>query len=325
MTFQFRPAVRENVGLLICLVGASGSGKTFSGLRLANGICGDKPFALIDTESRRGLHYAEMFKFNHGDLRPPFRPDSYVEAIMAADAAGYPVIVVDSASHEYAGEGGVLDWQEEELTRMAGDDWKKREACKLSSWIKPKMEHKRMVQKLLQVRAHLILCFRAEPKIEMVKENGKWVVVPKKSLTGLDGWIPICEKNLPYELTCSFLLTPDAPGMPKPIKLQEQHKPFFRLNAPLDEKAGELLAKWAHGGVVEKPNGETKAAPPVTHPLDPSATITEDQQRALWNLAKKQQLSVEQLRAWLTDEYKLTSLARIPVAQFEEICGRING
>jgi hypothetical protein len=48
--------------------------------------------------------------------------------------------------------------------------------------------------------------------------------VPKASLTGLDGWIPIAEKNLPYELTASFLLMADKPGVPKPIKLQEQHQ-----------------------------------------------------------------------------------------------------
>ena len=69
-------------------------------------------------------------------------------------------------------------------------------------------------QKLLQVRTHLILCFRAEPKIEMVKDGGKLVVRPKESLTGKDGWLPVCEKNLPFELTASFLLTSDAPGHP---------------------------------------------------------------------------------------------------------------
>lgn len=51
MTFTFRPATRENVGLLIGLIGPSGSGKTYSAMRLAAGIAGDKPFAVIDTEA----------------------------------------------------------------------------------------------------------------------------------------------------------------------------------------------------------------------------------------------------------------------------------
>lgn len=253
MAFTFRPAKREAVGLLIGLAGASGSGKTFSALRLAKGLAGGKPFCLIDTEAGRAKHYADQFAFDHGDLHAPFSPAAYAEAIGAADAAGYPVIVVDSASHEHAGDGGILDMQEAELARMAGDDWKKREAVKMASWVKPKMEHKRMVQKLLQVRAHLILCFRAEAKIEMVKVDGKMVVQPKQTLTSLDGWIPICEKSLPFELTASFLLLPSAPGLPKAIKLQEQHRTFFPPDQHITEAAGVSLAQWAAGGAAQVP------------------------------------------------------------------------
>lgn len=267
MAFTFRPAKREAVGLLIGLAGASGSGKTFSALRLAKGLAGSKPFCLIDTEAGRAKHYADQFAFDHGDLHAPFSPAAYAEAITAADAAGYPVIVVDSASHEHAGEGGILDMQEAELQRMAGDDWKKREAVKMASWVKPKSEHKRMVQKLLQVRAHLILCFRAEAKIEMVRgEGGKMVVQPKQTLTSLDGWIPICEKSLPFELTASFLLLPDAPGIPRAIKLQEQHRAFFPTGKHVTEAAGVALAQWAAGGTVSAttPKAE-KAGPPLTY------------------------------------------------------------
>src|ERR1700722_16894763 len=251
MSFQFKPAIREAAGLLIGLAGGTGSGKTFSAMRLAAGISGDKPFAVIDTEAGRALHYADQFKFDHGDLKPPFSPQAYAEAILAADAAGYPVIVVDSTKHEWAGEGGVLEMHDAELDRMAGDDYAKRERVKMAAWIKPKMDHKKMVQRLLQVRAHLILCFRAEEKVEMIKDDkGKTVIVPKTSLTGINGWIPVCEKNLPFELTASFLLTADAPGMPKPIKLEAQHKPMFPLDKPIDEESGRKVSAWASGGKV---------------------------------------------------------------------------
>jgi AAA domain len=248
LSFQFKPAIRESVGLIVGLAGGTGSGKTYSALKLATGMAGGKPFALIDTEAGRARHYADQFKFDHGDLAPPFRPQAYAEAIFAADEADYPVIVVDSMSHEWAGEDGILDWHEQELQRMAGDDYAKREACKMAAWIKPKMDHKKMVQRLLQIRAHLILCFRAEEKVDMVRgDDGKMKIVPKVSRTGLDGWLPITEKALPYELTASFLLTADAPGKPKPIKLQEQHRGFFPLDKAIDEKCGESLAAWAKG------------------------------------------------------------------------------
>lgn len=244
----FKPAVLEAVNLIIGLAGGTGSGKTYSAMRMASGMSRGRRFAVIDTENGRAKHYAREFAFDHADLRPPFRPQHYAEAILAADAAGYPVIVVDSASHEWAGEGGILDWQEEELERMSKGDWQKRDSCKMAAWIKPKMDHKKMVQRLLQVRAQLVLCFRAEEKVEMVKgDDGKMKIVPKVSRTGLDGWIPICEKSLPYELTASFLLTNDAPGMPKPIKLQQQHRALFPIDQAIDEKAGERIAAWAAG------------------------------------------------------------------------------
>lgn len=260
--FIFKPAVLQEVNLIIGLVAGTGGGKTYSGMRLASGISGGKRFAVIDTERGRAKHYAKQFAFDHCDLHSPFRPETYAKAILAADAAGYPAIMVDSFSHEWAGEGGILDWQEEELDRMAGDDWKKRESCKMAAWIKPKMDHKKMVQRLLQVRAHLILCFRAEEKVEMVKgDDGKMKIVPKVTRTGLDGWIPICEKSFPYELTASFLLTSDAPGMPKPIKLEHQHRELFPLNQPIDEKAGQRIAQWAAGDGVS-------GAPPTTAEYD---------------------------------------------------------
>lgn len=254
--FTFRPAKRENVSLLIGLAGGTGSGKSWSAMALAQGISGDKPFAVIDTENGRASHYADQFRFDVLELRPPFRPEAYADAIEAAEKAGYGCIVVDSMSHEYAGDGGILDWQEDELERMAGSDWKKREACKMAAWIKPKMSHKQMVQRLLQVKSHLILCFRAEPKVEMKKVDGKMVIVPKESLTGRDGWIPLTEKNLPFELTASFLLTPDAPGYAKPIKLQEQHKPLFPLDRPINAESGRLVAAWAAGGAPKTPRAK---------------------------------------------------------------------
>ena len=259
----FRPAKRENVYLLIGLAGASGSGKTYTAMRLASGMSDGKRFCVIDTESGRASHYADQFKFDVCELRPPFAPSAYAEVIHAAVAAGYSVIVVDSMSHEYAGDGGVLDMQEQELERMAGQDYAKRERVKMASWIKPKTEHKKMMQELLQVRAHLILCFRAEPKVEMIKEGGQTKIVPKVSLIGLDGWIPVTEKNVPFELTASLLLTADAPGVPKPIKLQEQHRALFPMGKEITEESGRRIAAWASGGVAAKAASPDSAAAPI--------------------------------------------------------------
>ncbi len=242
MSISFRPAVRENVSVIVGLIGPSGSGKTYTALELATGIAevtGSK-VGFIDTENGRASHYADQFRFDVAELGAPFRPDAYAVAIMGAAKAGYNPVVVDSMSHEHYGEGGLLDWHEEEFQRMGG-----RDAVKMAAWIKPKMSHKKMVQKLLQVKAHIIMCFRAEEKIKMVPNPKKKGKVEPTNI----GWQPICEKNLPYELTTSLLFEPERPGMPVPLKLQKQHQVLFPTGQVVTRAAGIGLAEWAAGGV----------------------------------------------------------------------------
>lgn len=243
MSFEFRDAVRQDVPLLVLLAGGTGSGKTESALRLATGLANGQPFAVIDTERGRALHKADDYKFKHCAFEEPFTPERYVEAIEAADALGVPVIVVDSGSHEYEGAGGVLDIQEEAYQRLGA-----REAVKMVSWAEAKQRHKLWRNALLRTRAHVIVCHRAEDKIEIGKDGGKTVIRPKQSLTGLDGWVPICEKRLPFEATISLLFTADKPGVPKPIKLEARHAALVSLTEQVSEATGRALAAWAAGG-----------------------------------------------------------------------------
>ncbi len=235
MSFTFAPARREQVSLLFALAGASGSGKTYSALRLARGLSQSGKIAFIDTEARRGLHYAGQFDFLHADMRPPFRPERFIEAIRAAEAAGADVVIIDSMSHEYDGEGGIMDWADQIEaggTKSPGN------------WKVPKGAHKKMMNALLQCRASLIFCLRADEKIRIGKENGKTVIEPL-------GWMPICEKRFMYEMTASFTLTPDRPGFPRfdlPHKLQQQHRTMFSEREPIGEDAGKRLLDWSRGG-----------------------------------------------------------------------------
>lgn len=243
VTFEYRDAVRADVQLLILLAGGTGSGKTESAMRIATGLANGEKFAVLDTENGRALHKADDYTFMHATLDEPFTPERYAEAVKDADDQGFPVIVIDSGSHEYEGIGGVLDLQREEFARMGS-----REGARMASWIEPKARHKRFVQQLLRTKAHVILNLRAEDKIEVGKdENNRTVVRPKESLIGVDGWIPICEKRLPFEATLSLLLTADAPGVPKPIKLEARHRDLIPLDRPLDEDVGRRLASWAAG------------------------------------------------------------------------------
>ncbi len=76
MSFTFRPAVREHTPLIIGIAGPTKSGKTMSALRMASGLAGGKPVAMINAEGPRGHQYADTFKYVACDLVPPYRPTS---------------------------------------------------------------------------------------------------------------------------------------------------------------------------------------------------------------------------------------------------------
>ena len=248
MTFQFRPAVREQTSLLFGLAGPSSSGKTFSALRLAKGLAQGGKIAGIDTESRRMLHYADIFDFEYAELGAPFKPERYVEALKAAKDAGAVVAVVDSMSHEHEGPGGILEWHEEELQRMAGDDFRKRERVKFTAWIKPKQAHNRFVNEVLQLGIHVIFCFRAKEKLQLVK-NAQGKIEPTPA-----GWQPICSDRFEYEMTSLLMLPPNGQGIPDldatATKIQQQHRHFVPAGQQISEDMGKLFGEWASGGVA---------------------------------------------------------------------------
>jgi ABC-type dipeptide/oligopeptide/nickel transport system ATPase component len=252
VTFTFQPAARTSTPLLLGLVGPSGGGKTYSALRLAAGIQSvvGGEIAFIDTEARRALHYANKFKFLHLDFEPPHGPDRYLEAIESAFQAGAKTIIVDSMSHEHEGAGGVLEQHEAELDRMAGQDYRKREACNFIAWAKPKAARRKLINALLQKQGNFIFCFRAKEKIKLVKqEDGK--IKP-----GDAGWQAIAGDEFVYEMTDRFLLPPGAKGVPDMSaeaiingvpKVTEDHYAFIQPNNPLHEQMGVSLARWAQG------------------------------------------------------------------------------
>jgi AAA domain len=257
-SFQANDAAREHVPLLIGLTGPSGGGKTYSALRLATGIQsvtgGDIYF--IDTESRRALHYADTFNFKHVPFNAPFGSLDYLEALKFCVSQGAKVIVVDSMSHEHEGPGGMVDMHDTILQRMAGDDFKKRNAMTMLAWSEPKGKRRQLINGILQLNCNFIFCFRAKNVSKPVKVNGKTEVQQM-------GYMPIAGEEFVFEQTLNALLLPGAGGVPTwfpeeqgertMVKLPEQFKRLSNRNAPLDEKVGRHLALWARGEAPDMP------------------------------------------------------------------------
>lgn len=245
--------------LWVGLMGPSGGGKTFSALRLAKGIQSviGGTIEFIDTESGRGKHYAEMFDYQYTAFPPPHGSLDYLAAIEHAIGVNKSkIVIIDSLSHEHEGEGGMIDFQEAEVTRMAGDDWKKREAVGMLAWTKPKQARKQLLRAMV---AHgtsvvFILCFRADESSKPVKKQGGKTEVVQM------GFMPIAGKPFVYECTVCALLMPGANGVPTwnpenvgekmMRKLPEQFKEMFAASEgqSMNEAHGVALAKWSLGG-----------------------------------------------------------------------------
>jgi ABC-type dipeptide/oligopeptide/nickel transport system ATPase subunit len=256
--FTYGPAVRATLPLLLGVAGPTGSGKTFSALRLATGMQrvtgGD--IALIDTEAKRATAYDRYFKFMHLDFAPPFGPLDYKEAINHCLQRGAKHIVVDSMTHEHSGPGGVMDQIDSFLDEKCGDDYAARDRMNMIAHKGPKADRKDLNNFIIQAGrggVNFVFAYRADEKVKPVKGQGIQNV----------GMTPETTSKLVYEMMAMFLLSAAADGKPianpsTPLekmftKLPVQFRDMLAAGEPLSEDLGQKLAEWARGAPTEKP------------------------------------------------------------------------
>ncbi len=180
---MFQKAQRSSSKLRLALTGPAGSGKTFSSLQIAKGLGGR--IAMIDTERGSGSLYANIVDYDVLKLDPPFEPRKYIEGIKAAEEAGYNVLIIDSLSHAWAGEGGILTLHDRtaKAVRNSFDAWRE---------VTP--QHNQLVDAILASSCHVIVTMRTKTGYEVTSEHGK----TKVSKVGL---APIQREGLEYEFT----------------------------------------------------------------------------------------------------------------------------
>lgn len=226
------PVTRAGMRLLISLYGLSETGKTLSALRLAAGIEPDpRKRALLDTEGgQRGRAYGDHIEggYMYAALTPPFTPERYIEAVQEIERAGVNVLVIDSVSHSWAAEGGILD-----MVEVAN------EKNDLAKWAKPKRRLGKMTRRLLSSDMHIILCARAkQPLVEEIVDGKKRYVQGPV--------IPVQEKTLRYDMTIMAQMTGDghftikAPAGKCPGVL----RPIFEASPQMTEETGRRLVQW---------------------------------------------------------------------------------
>lgn len=285
-SFAAKQATLDEVPMLIGVIGPPGGGKTWSSLRLATGMRKVRPgpVILIDTERGRASKYARDFDFMRVPFDPPFVPADFLQAIKDQEQHNPAAIIVDSLSDEHEGEGGVLDWHDQMVPKMGGNEW--------AAWSKPKASRRTMINGFLQIKTPLIFTFRAREKTKQMK-NDRGRDAPVNI-----GYQPIAPSEIIYALDMTCILPPKAEGVPIwhsdkigedfIIKLPNYLKPFVVDGKPLSEDMGEAFARWAKGGSVA----------PVTS--QPALGATDDQSDDLmaWDskLATSALQGVEALR-----------------------------
>lgn len=246
----FKKAVREQVWLKVLLSGASGSGKSYSALKLATGIakkCGGK-IAFIGTEGSRDKYYSNEFSYDLLQLDDPYTTDKYMDAIDEAVNGGYKVLVIDSMSHEWK-------WLNDTHDKMPGNSF--------TNWGKLKPKHRLFMDKVLNSPIHVIATARGKDDWVLEDKNGKQV--PKKVGMGQQQ-----DKDIAYEYTVSLMIEQDTHIASSD---KDNTHLFDGRYEVLSEKEGEKLYDWANTGDIPAPTKETvKYATEVEPEL-----ITEDE------------------------------------------------
>ena len=209
---QLQKAKRSQVKIKLALAGVSGSGKTMSSLLLAYGLvsaahpdwtpeqCWDK-ICIIDTENGSASLYAnksvgtsKIGEFYTLPMKAPFEPTKYIEYIHAAEQAGVEVLIIDSLSHCWAGEGGSLDKQGKIASRTGNS---------YTAWRDITPDHNRLIDTILQSTCHVICNFRAKQEYVQTKDNNGKTVVKNMGL-GLQ-----FRDSVEYELSTLFMIDSD--------------------------------------------------------------------------------------------------------------------
>ena len=259
--FSFLSArdLKAPLPISIGLAGGSGSGKTHSAIQLAIGMADTiagktgAPIAFVDTENRRGLHYARAYPQiaqHFVDLSPygpsgeiiGFPPERWIALIDRVEASGAKALVIDSWSHSWSGINGVLELQAAELDRMTGGDASKRDKKSMLAWAAIKPRYRRLINRVIQCRVPVVLCIRAK---SVIQKPGGGNAVPTKLRRRDIPWDVDSDKDLIFEMTALVVLDGE-PGCPThQIKVNDQHKAIFRPDVPISFETGMQMAEWS--------------------------------------------------------------------------------
>lgn len=227
---MFKKAERKKSKLRLALCGTSGSGKTRGAILIAKGMGGK--IAMIDTERGSGQLYDTLADFDVCELSAPFSPQRYINAIKYAEKEGYTALIIDSLSHAWSGEGGVLDMQDKATKASSSKN-------SYYAWRDVTPHHNLLVDAILQSSMHIICCMRSKASYEVsTGSNGK----PSPVKIGL---APIQREGMEYEFTVVLDLDSESHLY---TSSKDRTTLFNGKHEEISEETGERLVEWLNHG-----------------------------------------------------------------------------
>ena len=227
---EIRKAERKKAKLRLGIAAPSGAGKTYSALLLAFGLGGK--VGLIDTEHGSGDLYAHLGDYDIIGIEAPYTVAKYLQAIKAFEQAGYDTIIIDSLSHAWAGDGGLLDKQ-----GKIADSGK---ANGFAAWRTITPEHNALVEAMLRSPCHIIATMRAKQEY-VLETNEKGKQTPKKV-----GLAPVQRDGMEYEFT--VMLDIDMNHIASASK--DRTSLFDGQHMKVTPDTGKMLLGWLNTGTA---------------------------------------------------------------------------
>lgn len=226
---EFRKAERRKAKLRLGITGVAGSGKTYGALLVAFGLGGK--IAMIDTENGSGDLYSALGDYDICSLSAPFTVQKYLDAIKTAENAGYDIIIIDSLSHAWAGEGGLLDMQ-----GKIADSGRKNS---FAAWREVTPLHNKLIDTMLASKCHIIATMRSKTDYVQV-ENEKGRMEIRKV-----GLAPVQRDGMEYEFGVIFDL-----GINHIVNVSKDRTSLFDGEVfKLSQETGQALKKWLDTGI----------------------------------------------------------------------------
>ena len=226
---MFRKAERRKAKLRLAITGPAGSGKTYGALQIAQGLGGK--IAMIDTENGSGDLYADICDYDVETLTAPYSVQKYLSAIHEAEEAGYDILIIDSLSHAWSGEGGLLDMHSQ-LTRSM------KSGNSYIAWQKVTPLHNRLIESMLGSKMHIIATMRTKTDYAMSQgERGKTEIQKV-------GLAPVQRDGMDYEFTIVFDLS-----MEHTVTVSKDRTSLFDHQVfTITQDTGKKLSQWLNTG-----------------------------------------------------------------------------